>query len=36
VDAPIAHHVDALVDGRMTAEQMMDAFIARDTKAETD
>ena len=36
VDAPIAHYVDALVDGRMTAEQMMDAFIARDTKAETD
>ena len=36
VDAPIAHHVDALVDGRMTAEEMMDAFIARDTKAETD
>jgi glycerol-3-phosphate dehydrogenase (NAD(P)+) len=36
VDAPIAHHVDALVDGRMTAPQMMDAFIARDTKAETD
>jgi glycerol-3-phosphate dehydrogenase (NAD(P)+) len=36
VDAPIAHHVDALVDGRMTAEQMMDSFIARDTKAETD
>ena len=35
VDAPIAHHVDALVDGRMTAEEMMDAFIARDTKAET-
>ncbi|GAA1766906.1 NAD(P)H-dependent glycerol-3-phosphate dehydrogenase [Nocardioides hankookensis] len=36
VDAPIAHHVDALVDGRMTAAEMMDAFIARDTKAETD
>ncbi len=36
VDAPIAHHVDAVVDGRMTATEMMDAFIARDTKAETD
>ena len=36
VDAPIAYHVDALVDGRMTAAEMMDAFIARDTKAETD
>jgi glycerol-3-phosphate dehydrogenase (NAD(P)+) len=36
VDAPIAHHVDAVVDGRMTAPEMMDAFIARDTKAETD
>ena len=36
VDAPIAHHVDAVVAGRMTAQQMMDSFIARDTKAETD
>jgi glycerol-3-phosphate dehydrogenase (NAD(P)+) len=36
VDAPIAYHVDAVVDGRMTAQEMMDAFIARDTKAETD
>jgi len=36
VDAPIAYHVDAVVDGRMTANDMMDAFIARDTKAETD
>jgi len=36
VDAPIAHHVDAVVAGRMTAQEMMDAFIARDTKAETD
>ncbi|WP_028645387.1 NAD(P)H-dependent glycerol-3-phosphate dehydrogenase [Nocardioides sp. URHA0020] len=36
VDAPIAQYVDALVDGRMTAQEMMDAFIARDTKAETD
>lgn len=34
VDAPIAHHVDAVVAGRMTANEMMDAFIARDTKAE--
>ena len=36
VDAPIAEHVDAVVDGRMTAPEMMEAFIARDTKAETD
>lgn len=34
VDAPIAHHVDAVVAGRMTAPEMMDAFIARDTKSE--
>jgi glycerol-3-phosphate dehydrogenase (NAD(P)+) len=36
VDAPIAEHVDAVVAGRMTAREMMDSFIARDTKAETD
>lgn len=36
VDAPIAHHVDAVVDGRMTALEMMNSFIARDTKSETD
>ncbi len=36
VDAPIAEHVDAVVDGRMTAQEMMSSFIARDTKAETD
>ncbi len=36
VDAPIAQHVKAVVDGRMTAPEMMNAFIARDTKAETD
>ncbi|MDP2774485.1 MAG: NAD(P)H-dependent glycerol-3-phosphate dehydrogenase, partial [Nocardioides sp.] len=36
VDAPIAHHVDAVIAGHMTAKDMMDAFIARDTKAETD
>jgi glycerol-3-phosphate dehydrogenase (NAD(P)+) len=36
VDAPIAHHVDAVVAGRMTAQEMMDSFIARATKAETD
>ena len=34
VDAPIAQAVDAVVAGRMTAQQMMDAFISRDTKAE--
>ena len=36
IDAPIAEHVDAVVAGRLTAQEMMDAFIARDTKAETD
>jgi len=36
VDAPIAEHVDEVVAGRITATDMMDAFIARDTKAETD
>ncbi len=36
VDAPIAEHVEAVVGGRMTAQEMMDSFIARDTKAETD
>ncbi len=36
VDAPIAEHVDAVVAGRMTAQEMMDSFIARDTKAEAD
>ena len=36
VDAPIAEHVDAVVEGRLTAQEMMDAFIARDTKAERD
>ncbi len=36
VDAPIAEHVDAVVDGRMTALEMMNSFIARDTKSETD
>jgi glycerol-3-phosphate dehydrogenase (NAD(P)+) len=36
VDAPIAHHVDAVVAGRLTAPEMMDAFIARDPKAENE
>jgi len=36
VDAPIAQHVDAVVAGKLTAKDMMQAFIARDTKAETD
>jgi glycerol-3-phosphate dehydrogenase (NAD(P)+) len=34
VDAPIAQYVDNVVAGRMTAQQMMDATLARDTKAE--
>jgi glycerol-3-phosphate dehydrogenase (NAD(P)+) len=36
VDAPIAEHVDSVVAGKMTAREMMDAFIARETKAERD
>lgn len=36
VDAPIALYVDAVVRGEMSARDMMDAFIARDTKAERD
>ena len=36
IDAPIAQHVDSVVAGRSTASEMMQAFIARDTKAETD
>ena len=34
VDAPIAQHVDEVVAGTLTATDMMDAFISRDTKAE--
>lgn len=36
VDAPIAEHVTAVVNGDITAKDMMASFIARDTKAETD
>ncbi len=36
VDAPIAEHIDAVVRGDISAREMMDAFIARDTKAERD
>jgi glycerol-3-phosphate dehydrogenase (NAD(P)+) len=36
VDAPVAQYVDDVVAGRMTANQMMDDILARDTKAETD
>ncbi len=36
IDAPIAEAVDAVVDGRQTALQMMDSFISRDTKSETE
>lgn len=36
VDAPVAMYVDDVVAGRITAEEMMDAVLARDTKAETD
>ena len=36
VDAPVAQYVDDVVAGRMTATQMMDSVLARETKAETD
>jgi glycerol-3-phosphate dehydrogenase (NAD(P)+) len=36
VDAPIAEHVEAVVQGRMTAPDMMESFVARETKAERD
>jgi glycerol-3-phosphate dehydrogenase (NAD(P)+) len=36
VDAPVAEHVDAVVRGEMSARDMMNAFIARDTKHERD
>jgi glycerol-3-phosphate dehydrogenase (NAD(P)+) len=36
IDAPIAEHVDSVVAGKINAREMMDAFIARDTKAERD
>jgi glycerol-3-phosphate dehydrogenase (NAD(P)+) len=36
VDAPIAEHVEAVVAGKLTAADMMQAFIDRDTKAEAD
>ncbi len=36
IDAPIAQHVDEVVAGKLTANDMMDAFISRDTKAEID
>ena len=36
VDAPVAQYVDDVVAGRMTVEEMMDATLSRDTKAETD
>ena len=34
VDAPIAEHVDDVVAGRLTTQEMMNSFIARDTKPE--
>ena len=36
VDAPVAQYVDDVVAGRMTANDMMDAILARDTKSETE
>ena len=35
VDAPIATYVDEVVAGNLTAQGMMDAILARDTKPET-
>ncbi|WP_340539463.1 NAD(P)H-dependent glycerol-3-phosphate dehydrogenase [Nocardioides sp. GXZ039] len=35
-DAPVATYVDDVVAGRMTATEMMDAVLARDTKSEMD
>jgi glycerol-3-phosphate dehydrogenase (NAD(P)+) len=34
VDAPIAEHVEAVVAARMTAPEMMESFVARETKSE--
>ena len=34
MDAPVAQYVDDVVAGRMTAMEMMDATLARETKAE--
>src|SRR4051812_24693334 len=36
VDSPIAQYVDDVVAGRLTAQDMMDEILARDTKAETE
>ncbi len=36
VDAPVAQHVAAVVQGEISAREMMHAFIARDTKHERD
>jgi glycerol-3-phosphate dehydrogenase (NAD(P)+) len=36
VDAPLAQYVDAVVRGEISARDMMDAFIAREIKAERD
>jgi glycerol-3-phosphate dehydrogenase (NAD(P)+) len=36
VDAPVAQYVDDVVAGRMTANEMMDDILARETKAETE
>ena len=36
IDAPIAEHIDAVVRGEISARDMMEAFVARETKAERD
>ena len=36
VDAPVAEYVDAVVSNRMTANEMMDSILARETKAESE
>jgi glycerol-3-phosphate dehydrogenase (NAD(P)+) len=36
VDAPLAHYVDEVVAGRLTAVELMDVMLSRRTKSETD
>jgi glycerol-3-phosphate dehydrogenase (NAD(P)+) len=36
VDAPVAQYVDDVVAGRMTAPEMMDSILARETKSESE
>jgi len=36
VDAPLAQYVDEVVEGNLTAVELMDVMLSRETKAETD